>query len=274
MAPKLLFAFLAGLCMPSSHLLGDDEISPGKVVLFSFPGLPPTLYSTNQPNKVAADVAVRLPDDYSREKSFPLLVYLQGGDGGDGKDLSHPLSIVGKTGWIVASFPLFKAARNNEEPWGGIRVGFEDHRVMSEAYRAILERLRQAIPNIDREKSLLGGYSNGGHAVAMLLSTLDENVLKSFGGFFILDSGIDWTSYAKTKVLKNHHILFVAGAGRPANDEWWRESMVSRIQYFAEVARQEGMSKWTFVVLKDAGHDGCEKYFPAVRQWIKKMDGT
>jgi hypothetical protein len=245
-----------------------EELGPGRVLTLTFPDLPPSLHGMNQTPTPVASVSVRLPDDYSPDGSFPLIVFLHGGIGSDGGDLSWPLEIVGKQSFVAANFPLFKTTKNDEaEPWGGVRIGFEDYPVMSRAYVAILRRIHETIPNIDRKRSLLGGYSNGGHATAMMLSALDPNILESFQGFYILDSGIEWTSYPKTESLKRHDILFVVGAGKPKNDDWWRGHLVDRIKYFEAMSREFGMKKWKFVFLDGVGHDTPKKYLPTVREW-------
>ena len=61
-----------------------QPLVPGRVVDMSFPdaNLPPTLHSMMTGETVVPTMSVRLPDDYDSSKTYPLLVYVPGFDGG------------------------------------------------------------------------------------------------------------------------------------------------------------------------------------------------
>src|SRR5205085_11729548 len=96
------------------------------------------------------------------------------------------------------------------------------------------------IPNLDPKTSVLGGYSNGGNALAVLLSALDPTTLKHFKRFFFIDSGVDWTGYQRYKTLGEYDLLFVVGRGGEDGTAWFRLPMLSRGEYYKEVAKRYG----------------------------------
>ena len=247
--------------------LADSALMPGQVIQLTFPELPPTLRARNAPGASGpTSISVRLPDNYSKDRSFPLFVFLHGGQGSTGSEVDLPLSIVGKNDYVLATFPLFKKEIDPEEQWGGVGIDFLDYPALSGAYKAFLDRIREKIPNLDARTSVLGGYSNGANALALLLSALDPTTLKSFQRYFFIDAGLDWTGYARYKSLGNHDILFVVGGGT-ATPEWWRPALLSRVAYYKEVAQRYGASRWKFLVVDGADHADPARYFPYVKRW-------
>src|SRR4051812_48880717 len=272
-----LFAAGAGL-LPAASLPGParaDEKEPaagaarmpGEVIRLGFPELPPTLRAMNDPKASGpTSISVRLPDNYAKDRSFPLLVFLHGGQGSTGSEVDLPMAIAGKNDYVVATFPLFRKAKDPEESWGGIGIDFAEYPTVSHAYQVFLDRIGKAVPNLDPQTSVLGGYSNGANTLAVLLSALDPTTLKSFKRFFFIDAGIDWTGYARNKSLGEHDILFVVGGGT-TTPEWWRPHLLSRVAYYKEVAQRYGASRWKFIVVDGADHADPAKYFPYVQRW-------
>jgi hypothetical protein len=272
---KTTAAAAAGLCPPLLDLAGaapaaaaDAALTPGEVIRLSFPDLPRTLRAVNDPAATGPTaISVRLPDNYSKDRAFPLFVFLHGGQGSTGSEVGLPIGIVGKNDYVVATFPLFKKEINRDEQWGGVGIDFLDYPTLSGAYKTFLDQLRKTIPNIDAQTSVLGGYSNGGNALGVLLSALDPTLLKSFKRFFFIDSGVDWTGYARYKSLGEHDILFVVGGGTADAPEWWRPPMLSRVAYFQEIARRYGVSRWQVKVVDGATHGDLPEFFPHVQRW-------
>jgi hypothetical protein len=268
-----------GLCPPLQDLgaaaplaLANTALTPGQEIQLAFPKLPRTLRAVNAPEASGpTSITVRLPDNYSKDRAFPLFVFLHGGQGSLGSEVGLPMDIVGKNDYVLATFPLFKKEINPAEQWGGIGIDFLDLPTLSDAYKTVLDRIRKTIPNLDAQTSVLGGFSNGANALSVLLSALDPTMLKSFRRFFFIDGGVDWTGYARYKSLGDHDILFVVGGGA-AEPEWWRPSMLSRVAYFKEVAQRYGASRWQFIVVDGASHGDLPLYFPHVKRWAAGKD--
>jgi hypothetical protein len=194
-------------------------------------------------------------------------VFLHGGQGSIGSEVDLPMGIVGKNDYVLATFPLFKKEINPEEQWGGVGIDFLDYPTISRAFQAFVDRIRDTIPNLDAQTSVMGGYSNGANVLALLLSALDPPTLKSFKRFFFIDAGLDWTGYPRYKSLGDCDILFVVGGGT-ATPEWWRKYLLSRVDYYKEIAQRYHVSKWKFIVLDGLGHDDPSKFFPVVKDWV------
>ena len=88
--------------------------------------------------------------------------------------------------FICVSLPLFKRAYDKKD---GGRVSMEDFETVSRAYRTMLQKLYDAVPNTTPERSALGGFSNGAHTVAVLLAGQDEFILSHFRAFYFVDGG-------------------------------------------------------------------------------------
>src|SRR5437762_2066395 len=85
-APSLLCLLV--LMVAAAPTLADVVLEPGKVITLTFPELPLTLYAMKNPAAPRPPTfSVRLPDNYSRDRSFPLFVYLHGGWGNKGSEV-------------------------------------------------------------------------------------------------------------------------------------------------------------------------------------------
>src|SRR5262245_14631264 len=92
--PALSLLCLLVMLVAAVPTLADTVLEPGKVITLTFPGLPPTLFALKNPTVSGpTTISIRLPDDYSRERSFPLFVYLHGGWGNKGSEIETPIAI-------------------------------------------------------------------------------------------------------------------------------------------------------------------------------------
>ena len=189
LAGAILFGGLA-LGLPGG--MEAQQLTPGHTVEITFPdpNLPPTLYSLATGADRTPVLAVRLPDDYAPARRYPLLVYVPGLHGNRSGNIGNALSIAGPRGWVVASLPLFKAVVDPGEPGSGLLVGFRDYPVIAPAYRAMLGRIFELVPNIDTARSAMVGFSNGALTLAVLLSSHDGFILSHFRSFVLVDHGM------------------------------------------------------------------------------------
>lgn len=81
---------------------------------------------------------------------------------------------------ISVSLPLFQRVFDPKEQAAGMAISVDDFETLRCAYRVMLSRLMQTVPGIVPERSALGGFSNGGHATALLLAGKDEFTLENF----------------------------------------------------------------------------------------------
>jgi hypothetical protein len=140
------------LAMPlCSAFVLSGELDPGKVIEVEFAetNVPPSLYTMVTGTTAPPTLKFRLPDNYSPDRNFPLLVYVPGNHGGPAGNIGNAQTIAGPRDWMVASLPLFKSSLDRDEIAGGIIVSFEDFATLSKAYAIMLGRLYEMVPNID-----------------------------------------------------------------------------------------------------------------------------
>ena len=245
-----------------SNSLDKSALSPGQVFSFEFTQLPKTLAG-----KVPR-ITLRLPDNYSPSKTYPLLIFLEGGQGGKGDDIGIPKKLIGTDNYIVGNFPLFGQS-NAAEPFNGELVGFDNYPTMATAFKAFMAQINQTIPNINEEQSVIGGFSNGASTLAIMLSALDPELLANFKYIFFIDGGEDWSwnSLSRTSKLKDHHFLLIYGGGKPGKAEWWRKHTLNRAASFREYA-----DKWNIdlkvQIVKGFNHSFPKEYYPIIRRWL------
>src|SRR5262245_32810714 len=103
----------------------DPRVKPGEGFILPFPGLPQTL------GKRPSELHVRFPRKYDPKKKFPMLLWINGGNGDPGVN-----PIVGEDGWILVSLPLYKV-----NPASTPAVMNEDAALIWSCYRTMLAEL-------------------------------------------------------------------------------------------------------------------------------------
>jgi hypothetical protein len=200
----LLFASLTVILAPmpvALHAADQVKLESKATITLEFPELPETFFAEATEQKVPAMLTAELPDNYTREGRFPLCVFLGGGNGGPGTD-NTARRIVGAHDFIAVSIPLFKDRSASALPKiQGVDLGTlgvplgqivlpSDAAKLGGAYRVMLTKLFDTVPNIDIEHSAFGGLSNGAHATAALLAAKDETLLGHFRAFYLVEGGV------------------------------------------------------------------------------------
>jgi hypothetical protein len=221
-----------------------------------FPELPDTLATMSTGQRQPARLTVRLPANYSRESKFPLFAFLNGDDGGRGDTLPRDPKIIGSNDFICASLPLFKRAFDKMD---GVLVTVDDFATVSRAYRVMLQKLFDTIPNIAPKQSALGGFSNGAHTTALLLAGQDDFILDHFRAFYFIEGGSPLAANALHRAaLKPCRFLLMRGDHT--------EDYLSRA---LEVGARERGLDFTFITMRDTGHEFPVKYQRLLGQWIR-----
>ena len=165
----------AGAPAPAMAAKVDDDVKPGASLTLEFPELP------KDRKDQSASCVLRLPSDYDPAKPCGLVVWLGGGDGGN----QPSGAFVPEGPFVLAGLPYPKDANN---PGQANMVGEYDK--VWEFHRAMLKRIHEKIPNLNKEWSILGGFSNGGHSIDGMLRVRDkEGALADFFGAFVLADG-------------------------------------------------------------------------------------
>jgi predicted esterase len=243
-----------------------QKLSPGEIteIKFSKTDLPPTLYTVMTGKEAEPGMEVRLPDDYDPAKPYPLLVYVPGLHGGPKGNIGNAQRIVGQNGWIVASVPLFKKTIDRSEVAGGILVSMEDYPVISKAYQTMLGKLFELVPNIDREKSAMVGFSNGALTIGVLLSGHDEFVLTHFKSFCLVDNGMFHLTDLHKKYAKDCRYLILVGD----QEDMGRELKIRGSKLQQDSWKLLGVNV-TCQIMKDTGHEFNAPQMDIVGRWLK-----
>jgi len=211
----------------------------------------------------------RLPLNYSKDKSYPLVVFLAGGPGGPAGNVNQVRNFVGDNESVVASMPLFIESANPLERENGQSVGFIDYPVMSAAYRILLTGLFDEVPNIDPEKSALVGWSNGARAIAILVSSADQYTLDHFHSFVFIDGGMfHMTEFRRKQVQRHRYLMFYADPDKENNTHPFqrktRNDAAKIVQAHAHIYDVDFESR----PMKDTTHKMTEEAKKQIKEWI------
>ncbi len=260
-------AFL--LAVASVHGADEARLATNATLRFEFPDLPDTLITMSGGAKQPAVLTARLPENYSSEGTFGLVVFLGGGAGGSGTDPGEARALAGPRDFIAVSMPLFKRSLDKREPAAGLMVSMDDFDAISAAYRTMLGRLFQAVPNIQPERSAMGGFSNGAHTTGVLLAGQDAFTLSHFRLFYFADGGMGPLAanmLQKTR-MKQCRLLLLCGE-KPTGDPD-REFCMATTRGLAWAA-QDCKVDLTTVIMLGHGHEFPAPYRNLVGQWLRR----
>jgi hypothetical protein len=164
------------------------KLVPGSTLTITFPEMPPTFHALYVKKDLKTQMTVLLPRHYDPSRKHPLLVYLNGGDGGNGDTLGVACGISGQQDFVCVSTPLFKA----DKPWTpgfGFIMIEADGKYMWPFFKTMLDKVEALVPNIDPAHRVLGGFSNGAHATAALIDGSDGEVTRLFSAFLFVEGG-------------------------------------------------------------------------------------
>ena len=150
------------------------QVAPGAWLKFDFPELSVDRYGA------MAACKLTLPANYDATKKYPLVAWLGGGDGTN----SPKSSFLPEGDFIVVGLPYPKAAINPSQP---SMVG--DYAKVWAYQRFMLDEIAKVIPNIDKSRSIIAGFSNGGHSIDGMLRLSSGPKLTDYFGIFIFADG-------------------------------------------------------------------------------------
>ena len=139
--------------------VSSPTLVPGSTFTVQFPELPPTFYNLAQKKDVKPQMTVFLPTNYDPARKHPLLLFLNGGDGGTGSNPAVARALSAEKDFVCVSVPLFKVT-DPKAPGGDFIMRNLDGRYMWPFFRTMLAKLEELVPNIDSAHRVLGGFSN------------------------------------------------------------------------------------------------------------------
>jgi predicted esterase len=233
---------------PAAPPVGE-EIKPGATLTLEFPELP-----KDRKDQTAA-CTLRLPADYDPAKPCGLVVWLGGSDGGNQPNGSF----VPEGPFVLAGLPYPIGANN---PGQANMVG--DYEKVWEFQRAMLDRIHEKLPNVKKEWSVIGGFSNGGHSIDGMLRVRDKAgaLADYFGAFVIADGGGGYASEdGSYPSLEGKHAYVCWGETSPnaANSEGVAKDFKGRR---AETVASE---------MAATGHEFAAFEQEKVKEWLKSV---
>ncbi|MDB6004021.1 MAG: hypothetical protein JWR15_1008 [Prosthecobacter sp.] len=224
------------------------EVKPGATLTLDFPELTPD--RKGQP----AQCQVNIPPGYDPAKKLPLVIWLSGGDGNN----TPNRSFLPAGDFIAAGLPFPKGANNpgQSNMVGAFEKVWAYHKVM-------IDEIHKRIPNIDRASSIIGGFSNGGHAIDGMLRRKKKagDLADYFGAFILVDGGgTEASGEASLPSLKGKFAYICWGESSPAKPN-------------VSVLGREFKSKGTTVVSSEmagTGHAFADSEQPKIKDWLAK----
>jgi hypothetical protein len=127
------------------------KLTPGSTSTITFPEMPPTFYDRYTQKDVKAQMTVFLPRNYDPGRKYPLLVFLNGGDGGTGSNPGVARALSEEKDFVCVSVPLFKAS-DPKAPRGYIMQD-PDAKYMWPFFRTMLARLEALVFRISTRRT-------------------------------------------------------------------------------------------------------------------------
>jgi hypothetical protein len=247
---------------------GDVKLKPGAILLLEFPDLPDTLATMETGERQPARLIAQLPANYSLNGKSPLMVFLNRGDGGRGNDLPVGRETVGSNDFICVNLPLFKRAPLDTN----FLISMPDFETMSRAYRVMLGKLLDTLPNVTTERSVFGGFSAGAHTTGVLLAGRDEFILKHFRSFYLLEGGFGPLAahVLGSPTMKPNRFLIMRGDQPDKNPKYLPYfNALDHLAQALEYSAQEQHLDFTYIVMKGYGHELAPKYRALLGQWVR-----
>jgi hypothetical protein len=261
-AYTLTIALLVTLAAPA-QVAESVKLEPNARFYFEFPDLPDTLATKATGNKQPPRLTARLPANYSRERKFPLFVFLNGGDGGRGDSLPLDRTVVGSNDFICVNLPLFKRTYDTND--GGL-ISVDDFDTVSRAYRVMLDKLLVTVPNTTPERSAFGGFSNGAHTTALLLAGQDELILQHFRSFYFVEGGAALAANVLHKTaLKRCRFLLMRGDYVERSPRTGSHHLFTALEYLA----MENKLNFTSIIMENTEHAFPRKHQTLLGQWVR-----
>ncbi|MFW5870568.1 MAG: hypothetical protein ACOCVL_02765 [Candidatus Sumerlaeota bacterium] len=239
-------------------------LEPGGNLEFTFENLPLPLHSKANDLSDPACLRASLPDEWNPHDAFPILVHLQGYTGGNAFNVDTVRKTAGNYPHICVTMPLFKKHLDPEEVHGGIMLSaHDDFSILSRCYKKMLGALFHELPHVDPSRSAFGGFSNGAHATAVLLSGVDPFLLRHFQRFFFLDGGFHIASLHKTALRQKKFVYFIGGLRRKI----FRRQLVDNMTVRQYQARKSGLD-FTVHTMPGIEHAFPDEYLPTFREYV------
>lgn len=225
------------------------SVAPGATLRFDFPEL-----TVDRKGALAA-CHLTLPSNYDATKKVPLVVWLAGGEGGNQPNNSF----LPAGDFVLVGLPYPKGANN---PKQANMVG--EYAKVWACHRFMLEEIAKVVPNLDKSRSIIAGFSNGGHAIDGMLRLSSGPKLTDFFGIFIIadGGGTVYSSLGTLPDLKGKFAYVCWGSEIGSNKA---DASTLPGLFKAKGANAVGSE------MAGVGHAFAETEKPKIAEWLEKV---
>ena len=240
-------AVVVDVAVPRTEL--KAQVAPGASMKFGFPELSVDRYGA------MAECNLTLPANYDASKKYPLVAWLGGGAGTN----SPKNSFLPEGDFIVVGLPFPKGASN---PAQAYMVG--DYAKVWTYQRFMLDEIAKVIPNIDKSRSIIAGFSNGGHAIDGILRVSGGPKLTEYFGIFIFveGGGTGYSSLGELPDLKGKFAYACWGSEKGSNK--------ADASYLPAALKAKGATVVGSEMV-GIGHGFSESEHRKIAEWLQKV---
>lgn len=237
----------AVVAVPRTEL--KAKVAPGASLKFDFPEL------TVDRRGALAACNVQLPAGYDAAKKIPLVAWLAGGEGGN----MPSKAFLPEGDFILVGLPYPKGANN---PAQANMVG--DYGKVWAYHRFMLDEIAKVIPNIDKSRSVIAGFSNGGHSIDGMLRLSSGPKLTDYFGIFVFadGGGTAYSSKGNLPDLKGKFAYACWGGEKGSNKPNTSQLPKALKAKGATVVGSE---------MAGVGHAFADTEYPKVAEWLEKV---
>ena len=220
-------------------------VVPGGRFVLRFPELGPTMRGPDH----LMEMGVQLPRDYAAGGKWALLLALGGGTGS-----SRPSQ------GLAAGLPLISIGLPYPADPNRPRAMTPNPSLLWPMYREMIAKLEKVVPNIDCQRRVVFGFSNGAHAITGLIAESDFEFQKAFRSMALVEGGTfleKWTE-RHWQSLTGNCLLFCGGdrAGK------------SQAQTLCRLAQNRGID--AELLIYQGGHKITRQVVTETRDWIER----
>lgn len=223
--------------------------------------MPNTLFGKVIEKDHPVSISIYLPENYTADYVYPLVLFLNGGSGGSGRSTGIPRMVTGDMNYICVNFPLFisrldSVNADSSNYWQRMFIDHKDSAIIWENYRIMLDYVWEIIPNIDTANTFMGGFSNGANTAAVLLSMEQQAVKKYFKSFFFIEGGSH---------LEKPEALVGAGFLWMVSGKLKRQKMLDGFEEVSETSPGAEL-----YIMEDVGHGFPVQHYGVLLDWMEK----
>lgn len=225
------------------------KVAPGATLRFDFPEL------TVDRRGALAACHLKLPAGYDAAKKYSLVVWLGGGEGGNQPNGSF----LPAGDFVLVGLPYPKGANN---PVQANMVG--DYGKVWAYHRFMLDEIAKVIPNLDKSRSIIAGFSNGGHAIDGMLRLSSGPKLTDYFGIFIFADG-GGTAYTSKGSLPNltGKFAYACWGGEKGSNKPNTSQLPKALKAMGAIVVGSEMA--------GVGHAFAETEKPKIAEWLEKV---